>query len=185
MSSKADASDVPPRRTATFSEEPGFYEPASLWLYGNARLLDSRLAYVRRALGPNHHARNELEAIEKEAEEIVLGSGVLVCGVHHAGHQRAAIVPLRWGSPRIVVLSGGFRVHLGENLDQEPFRAARLWRYSFDPATDLVISRRAPDKRPTFATHNPTVDRLIAAIVAGTLPGVLFARNPAMSSISG
>ncbi|MDT4967764.1 MAG: hypothetical protein QOJ64_2501 [Acidobacteriota bacterium] len=74
---------MPPRRTATF-RKARFLQPASLWLNGNARLLDSRLACVRRASAPNHHARNELEAIEKEAEGIVLGIGVLVCGVHHA-----------------------------------------------------------------------------------------------------
>jgi DNA processing protein len=83
-------------------------------------------------------------------------------------------VPLRWGAPRILVFSGGFHHHLGPDLKEEPFRAARLWRYQFDAKTDLVISRRAPDKLPTFARFNPTVDRLIQRIVAREVPGLLF-----------
>jgi hypothetical protein len=163
-----------PRRTAPFDHEPGFYEPAGHWLYGNARLLDGRLACIARAYGPDRHLPSELAAIETEAETLVLGSNVLVCGIHSAAHQRAAVVPLRWGAPRIVVVSGGFKYHLGEKLDQELFRAARLWRYAWDPRTDLAISRRAPDKLPTYSHHNPTVDRLIAKIVAREVQGLLF-----------
>ncbi len=119
---------LPPLRTAPFDQEPGFYEEAGLWLYGNARILRSELALVKAAIGPNEHSTEELNAIEAEAEEIVLGGKVLVCGVHNAAQRRAAVVPLRWGAPRIVVFSGGFKYHLGEDLDNEPFRAARLWR---------------------------------------------------------
>jgi hypothetical protein len=81
-------------------------------------------------------------------------------------------VPLRWGAPRIVVVSGGFKYHLGPDLKDEPFRAARLWRYEFDRRTDLIVSRRAPDKLPTYASHNPTVDRLIARLALRQWPGL-------------
>jgi len=164
----------PPKREMPFHVEPGFYEDGEVWLYGNARILQGHLAFVAGALGPNHQSLAELNAIEAEAERYVLDSKVLVCGTHSPAHQRAAVVPLRWGSPRILVLSGGFKHHLGEKLDQEPFRAARLWRYKWDPQTDLAISRRAPEKLPTFATHNPTVDRMIALIVGRRWPGLLF-----------
>jgi hypothetical protein len=155
---------IPPRRTAPFDVEPGYFEPAGLWFSGNFRLLDGRLAHVPGASGPNQHRPRELDAIEKETEELVLDGKVLVCGIHSYAHQRSAIVPLRWGAPRIVVLSGGFKYHLGDDLKDELFRAARLWRYQFDPKTDLVVSRRAPDKKPTYASHNPTVDRLITML---------------------
>ena len=162
------------RRSAPFEEEPGFYQPARLWLYGNVRLLQATLACVPLAQGPPVHAPSDLEEIEREAERLILGGAALVCGVHSPAHQRAAIVPLRWGAPRIVVFSGGFRYHLGPDLTSEPFRAARLWRYAWDPRCDLAISRRAPEKLPTYSQRNPTVDRLISQIAGGEIPGVLF-----------
>lgn len=148
-----------------YDGKPTFYESSRLWLYGNMRLLEGELRCVPEATGPYHNDPARENRIEAQAEQIVLGSQILVCGVHNPWHQRAAIVPLRWGSPRIIVFSGGFKYHLGDDLNEEPFRAARLWRYAFDPLTDLVVSRRAPDKLPTFARTNPTVDRLIQAIV--------------------
>ncbi len=175
------SSATPPRRTAPFDSEPGFYEPAGLWLYGNTRLLGANLQYISDTFGPEAHSESELNEIERKAEQIVLSGKVLVCGVHNAAHQRAATVPLRWGAPRIVVFSGGFKYHLGENLDQEPFRIARLWRYEWDARTDLAISLRSPDKKPTYATHNPTIDRLIAKIASGQIPGLLFEKAPAFT----
>jgi hypothetical protein len=168
---------APPRRSAPFDVEPGYFEPGGLWLYGNSRLLDGKLACVANACGPNHHLPRELDAVEREAEKLVLDGRALVCGIHNAAHQRAAVVPLRWGSPRIVVVSGGFYYHLGQDLKQEPFRAARLWRYEFDPRTDLAVSRRAPDKKPTYASHNPTVDRLIRLIAEHAWPGLRSPRE--------
>ncbi len=159
--------------------EPGFYEPAGLWLYGNVRLLDGCIAHVGSSLGTPFPSPSELDAIECEAERLVLGGNTLVTGVHNPAHQRAAVVPLRWGAPRILILSGGFKHHLGETLKEEPFRAARLWRYQFDARTDLVISRRAPDKKPTFSSHNPTVDRLISRLVRNEVPGLLFEQKRA------
>lgn len=152
------------RRSARFEDEPGFYEPAGIYLYGNVRLLHAELAFVSAACGPGPWDRAALDDIEREAERRVLNAEILVCGVHNEAHQRAAIVPLRWGAPRIIVFSGGIRFHLGQDLRDEPFRAARLWRYQWDPKTDLAISRRAPLKLPTFSRINPTVDRLISQI---------------------
>lgn len=169
----------PPRRSAPFDQEPGFYEPAGLWLYGNARLLQGNIAHVALALGTPCHTPSQLDEIEQITEKLVLGGATLVTGIHNPAHQRSAIVPLRWGAPRILVVSGGFHHHLGAELKEEPFRAARLWRYQFDEKTDLVISRRAPEKRPTFANFNPTVDRLITLLVSGEVHGLLFERkNP-------
>ncbi len=165
---------LPPRCFAPFELEPGFYEPAGLWMYGNVRLLGGKLAHVQCALELKLPSPKELDAIERETEEFVLSGSVLVTGIHNPAHQRVAIVPLRWGAPRILVLSGGFEHHLGKDLKEEPFRAARLWRYQFDASADLVISRRAPSKRPTFALHNPTVDRQIRAISQRTIPALLF-----------
>lgn len=164
----------PPRRSSPFDFEPSFCPDAGLWLYGNARLLGTSLAGIDRAKGLPGHTPDCLTQIELEAERAVLEGKVLVTGIHNAAHQRAAVVPLRWGSPRVLVLSGGFHYHLGPDLKDEPFRAARLWRFQFDARTDLVISRRAPDKLPTFALFNPTVDRLIERITARLVPGILF-----------
>lgn len=174
---KSSLSIEVPSRSAPFDQEPGFYEPAGLWLYGNVRLLDAALAMISQAGGPPDHDRDELDEIERLTERSVLEGKVLVTGIHSPAHMRAAIVPLRWGSPRILVLSGGFKYHLGADLKQEPFRAARLWRYQLDERTDLVVSCRAPEKLPTFARHNPTVDRLVSKIVNQELGGCLFG-NP-------
>lgn len=159
----------PPPRTAPYEVEPGYCAQLKLWLYGNTRTLHGRLAMIPVCVEPDPQS---LEEAERRAEELVLSGHTLVCGVHNLLHQRVAIVPLRWGAPRILVFAGGFKHHLGSELNQEPFRAARLWRYAWDPKTDLAISRRAPDKLPTYATNNPTVDRLIRGIAEGTWPGL-------------
>jgi DNA processing protein len=158
-------------RSVHFAKEPGFFEPAQLWLYGNTSLLERELALAPSIFTVSGDEQRDVGAAELEAERLVLDGTVLVCGVHNDVHRRAAVVPLRWGAPRIVVLSGGFHWHLGPNLDEEPFRAARLWRYRWDPVTDLAVSRRAPDRLPTYARHNPSVDRLIRAISEGTWKG--------------
>lgn len=167
MTAQAPAKVLQPSLSAEgphLALKPTYCPEAGLWVYGNVRLLESSLVYIPAALGPDVHLPRELEELEREAEFHVLESRTLVCGIHSAAHKRIAVVPLRWGSPRIVVLSGGFCHHLGQSLDQEPFRTARLWRYVWDPLTDMAISRRAPEKLPTYACHNPTVDRLIQRI---------------------
>ncbi len=176
LATESSLTTAPPR-SAPFDQEPGFYEPAGLWLYGNVRLLRANLACVDRSFGHPVHTPDQLDRISKEAMRLVLDSRVLVAGVHNTAHQRAAVVPLRWGAPRILVFSGGFHVHLGSDLKNEPFRAARLWRHQFDPQTDLVVSRRAPNRLPTFSLFNPTVDRLIQKVVNQGFLGCLFG-NP-------
>lgn len=169
-----------PKRSAPFGQEPGYYEPAGLWFYGNMKLLEADVATVELALGAPGHSRQDLAIVEGQAEKLVLANKVLVCGIHSPAQQTAAGVPLRWGSPRILVVSGGFKQHLGPDLKEEPFRAARLWRYQWDPVTDLIVSRRAPDRMPTFARHNPTVDRMILALSRKEWPGLelLSQRSP-------
>ena len=162
----------PRRRCTRYQDEPSYSEASGLWLYGNVRLLHSKLCCIERAFGRGPWDFDALSIIEQETETRILNAEVLVCGVHNEAHQRAAIVPLRWGAPRIVVFSGGVRFHLGENLLEEPFRAGRLWRYQWDPKTDLAVSRRAPRKLPTFARFNPTVDRLILSLANGDWPGL-------------
>jgi DNA processing protein len=52
---------------------------------------------------------------------------------------------------------------LGPDLKSEAFRAARLWRYEFDPKTDLVVS----PFRPSAGFHgvnNQVRDRLVAGL---------------------
>ncbi|MGV3615164.1 MAG: hypothetical protein ACO1SV_07495 [Fimbriimonas sp.] len=165
-----------PRRTAPYEEEPGFSEAAGLWLFGNARLLHGDLACVPASLGPPDHLPRDLDAVSEEAERLVLAGKILVCGVHSPAHRRAAVVPLKWGSPRILAFSGGFRFHLGPDLDEEPFEEARRWRHVWDPATDLAVSRRAPEQLPTYVRHNPSVDRLVLLLAFGECPGI---RGPA------
>lgn len=161
-----------PERNALFESEPGFYPAAGLWFYGNIRLLHGRLGYIPEASGPCDKLPIELDRIGLDTERLVLDGQILVCGVHNLAHRRAAIVPLRWGSPRILVFSGGFYHHLGPNLREEPFRAARLWRYEWDAKVDLAVSTRAPDKMPTFARHNPAVDRIIQELAQGNKKGL-------------
>ncbi|MHB8636740.1 MAG: hypothetical protein ACYC96_09740, partial [Fimbriimonadaceae bacterium] len=118
--------DDPPPRVSPYNVEPGYYVSGGIWLYGNVRLLQTTLSYVDGAAGPNRHTSRQLSAVETEAEQIVFDGRILVCGIHSEAHRRASVVPLRWGAPRIIVLSGGFRYHLGADLKDEPFRLARL-----------------------------------------------------------
>ena len=170
--------DPLPVRNVPYTEAPGYYAPGGLWLYGNVRLLDAKLAYIPAALGEPISMPCALREIEREAEEAVLNSRVLVCGVHNATQQRVAVVPLRWGSPRIVVFSGGFERHLGKDLLEEPFPIGRLWRYEWDARTDLAISRRAPQKPATFGHYNPTVDKLIELLATDRWPGLASTSDP-------
>ena len=134
--------------------------PCALFCYGNLRLLDCKSFCV---LSSRNTTPKGLEQIEKLTETGVFQSETLVVGHDRPEYQRAALVPLRWGSPRLLVFDRGIFHELGADLSQEPFRAARLWRYQFDPKTDLAVSPFKPDARFTGA-HNKTRDRLIAAL---------------------
>lgn len=145
-----------PHALEAFDPDP----PGVLFLYGNGRLLESRTFAV---LSSRKSPQAALDLIERLAEEGVLTGETLVAGHDTAEYQRAAVVPLRWGAPRILVLDRGLYAALGEDLGDEPFRTARLWRYRFDPATDLAVSACAPDLR-YHAAGNKTRDRVIAGL---------------------
>lgn len=134
--------------------------PGVLFLYGNQKLLQAQTFCV---LSSRNSMPADLDLIERLAEEGVLSGEVLVSGHDRPEYQRSAVVPLRWGSPRILCLDRGlFRV-LGEDLRDEAFRAARLWRYQFDPGTDLVVSPFRPDS-DFIGVNNQVRDRLVAGL---------------------
>lgn len=90
-------------------------------------------------------------------------SEILVTSATRPEYQRSAVVPLRWGSPRVLCLDRGVEATLGEDLTEEPFRAARLWRYQFDPKCDLVVSPYRPTMKFGRATAK-TRDFLVAGL---------------------
>lgn len=150
------ASAIYPQRLVDFCKSP----PAFLFLYGNVRLLKSKTFSVLCSRNPS---ADDLAAVERVAEEGVLAPMTLVGGTNTDAYQRASIVPLRWGAPRILVLDRGLFSALGDDLEDEPFRAARLWRYRFDPETDLVVSRNRPFD--AFAAGNAALrDELVVAL---------------------
>lgn len=145
-----------PQQLEAFLPNP----PGLVFFYGNLGLL-ARKKFAVMSSRKSPLAYQEL--IERLVEEGVERAEVLVSGHDTAEYQRGAVVPMRWGAPRILVLDMGMFAALGENLDEEPFRAARLWRYKFDPHTDLVVSAI----NPVWVTHpaaNRNRDQLIAAL---------------------
>lgn len=134
--------------------------PGVLFLYGNARLLEARTFSVLASRGT---MPADLELIERLTEEAVLEGEVLVTGHDRLEYQRSAVVPLRWGSPRILCLDRGLFKVLGDDLRDEAFRTARLWRYEFDPATDLVVSPFRPEA-DFIGINNKVRDRLVACL---------------------
>lgn len=145
-----------PRQIELFDPDP----PGVLFLYGAQRLLESRTFCVLSSRQSSDTALREMEAI---VEERVLTGQTVVTGHDTPEYQRAAVVPLRWGAPRVLVLDRGLFKVLGDDLRQEPFRAARLWRHEFDPRTDLVISTINP-LRDYHPNSNRIRDRLIASL---------------------
>ncbi len=162
-----------PEPPAERDPKPRIMKLGKLWLYGNAILLDSKRKCSEVALTTTKSDRSILELGEREAEEAVLAGKTLVCGVHSEVHQRTAIVPLRWGAPRIVVLGSGFYQHLGPNLEDELFKAARLWRYEFDPLTDLVISKYEPRDTKLSGKRYKGLDKLIRHIAEAGVGEIL------------
>jgi len=134
--------------------------PGLLFMYGNTKLLDSKTFCV---LSSRNARPADLDEIERLTEEGVLASEVLVTGHDRPEYQRSAVVPLRWGSPRILCLDRGLFKVLGEDLKDEAFRAARLWRYQFDASTDLAISPFRPDA-DFIGVNNKVRDRLCASL---------------------
>lgn len=145
-----------PKTLEAFCESP----PAYLFMYGNISVLSTKTFCV---LASRDADRSTADLLEKQVELGVLEPKTLVTGANTPAYMRAAVVPLRWGAPRILVLDRGLFVALGENLDQEPFPAARLWRYKFDPLTDLVISSFRPDD-PFIGHNNKLRDEIVVAL---------------------
>ena len=145
-----------PRRIEAMDPDP----PGVLFLYGNTRLLEGRTFCV---MSSRKSPPEALEQIEKLVEEGVLDGRILVCGHDTPEYKRAAVVPLRWGAPRLLVLDQGFFEVFGENLDEEPFREARLWRYKFDPKTDLALTWVGPEGG-YHPNSNRIRDRLVASL---------------------
>lgn len=144
-----------PERLEEFMATP----PSLLFFYGNLRLLRSKTFAVQSSRKSPLAFHETLEAL---AEEGVERSEVLVAGHDTPEYQRVAVVPLRWGAPRILVLDMGMFAALGEDLEDEPFRLARLWRYKFDPQTDLVVSAI----NPVWTSH-PAANKSRDDIIAG------------------
>jgi len=134
--------------------------PGLLYLYGNLDLLRLTTACVVASRGAPFDA---MEMVERLAEQHVLAGRVLVSGHDTPAYQRASVVPLRWGAPRIVVLDSGLFQALGPELKDEPFAAARLWRFQFDPRTDLAVSAVAPGTS-YHRNSNRVRDRLIVSL---------------------
>jgi DNA processing protein len=145
-----------PWRVEAFDPDP----PGVLFLYGNTALLESSTFAV---LSSRNAPTSALNALEELTEAGVLGGEVLVSGHDRPEYQRSAVVPLRWGAPRILCLDRGLFPVLGPELRDEAFRAARLWRYQFDPTTDLVISPFRPEAEYVGA-NNRLRDRLVASL---------------------
>ncbi|MHB8637613.1 MAG: DNA-processing protein DprA [Fimbriimonadaceae bacterium] len=145
-----------PSRLEAFDPDP----PGVLFLYGNTRLLAAPTFAVLASRRASGAALNQLEALSEQA---VLAGEILVAGHDTPEYQRSAVVPLRWGSPRILCLDRGlFRV-LGPELKEEAFRAARLWRYQFDSHTDLAVSCFLPDAG-FIGVNNRVRDRMVAGL---------------------
>lgn len=134
--------------------------PGLLFLYGNLSLLERQTFSVLASRGTTPAG---VDLIEKLTEDAVLAGEIPVSGHDRPEYQRAALVPLRWGTPRILAFDRGLFTVLGPDLKEEPFRAARLWRYSFDARTDLAVSPFRPDAG--FAgVNNQVRDRLIGGL---------------------
>lgn len=108
-------------------------------LYGNTGLLkpDRKRGTLELCRKPSDEG---LRQAELYAETLVLDGGILVSSACGPLYQRMSTVPLRWGAPRILVFNGTLEDWLGADLKEEPFRAARLWRYRWDSKTDLAIA---------------------------------------------
>lgn len=128
-----------PRSLEEFCPTP----PGYLFFYGNARVLSNPTFCVIASRGAT---RKDLDRVGRIVEEQTLEGKTLVTGVNTSAYRVAAVVPLRWGAPRIVVLERGLFQAMGDDLERELFAAARLWRYRFDPMTDLVVSFGRPDE---------------------------------------
>ena len=140
--------------------------PVRLRAYGNLSLLDSPALFMPEHVSKRETSPAERDAVERMTENAVLAGQILVSPYATATQQRACVVPLRWGAPRILIANCGIEKALGSDLSGEPFRAARLWRYQWDPKTDLMLSTSIDDSG--WPAWSPTAINLARAIVAAS-----------------
>lgn len=89
---------------------------------------------------PTHDRMNDLE---RRVEEAVLNGKIVVISTDLPPRvfERSGVVPLRWGSPRIIVVGKGWRgsrVKKSVFAGEEPVPCWKLWRYKWDGSTDLL-----------------------------------------------
>lgn len=125
-------------------DKPVVLKLNDLYMYGNLKLLASDRFTLPIPVLDQVTRQDILDVHVPIAAEVLKGR-TLVTGVHSPLHDQAAVLPLRWGAPRILVLTSGFLHCLGPKLDQELTPLSRRWRYEFDPLTDLVISPFDPE----------------------------------------
>lgn len=147
-----------PKSLEEFEKDP----PGFLFLYGNTKLLNSKTFAV---ISSRKTPPAGLDLLETRAEQGVLNGEILVTGVNTAEYKRAALVPLRYGTPRIIVLDRGLFPSLGQNLNEELFASARLWRFQFDAKTDLVITPFGPDAG-FKGINNKLRDRVVVGLAS-------------------
>ena len=87
--------------------------PPVLFVYGNENLLKAQTFTV---LSSRKTSEAGMAEIERVTEENVIAGRCLVTGHDTPEYQRAAVVPLRWGAPRILVFDTGLMDALGESL---------------------------------------------------------------------
>lgn len=134
--------------------------PGCLFAYGNLKLLHQPTFCV---LSSKNASDEILEEIERVTEQGVLAGEVLVSSHDRPEYQRSAVVPLRFGTPRILVFNRSLQDALGNDLRDEPFKAARLWRFEFDPTQDLAITACPPMVK--YQNHrSPERDMLVGAL---------------------
>lgn len=134
--------------------------PGVLYLFGNTRLLQSETFAVLASRNPDEEA---LRTIEACTEEHIFNGRSLVSGHDTPPYQRSAVTALRYGAPRTMVFDTGLFDALGDTLRNEPFAAARLWRYEFDRQTDLAVTFINPI-RSYHRNSNRMRDRLVAGL---------------------
>ncbi len=162
---------IPPDAFAL--DKPVVLQLNDFYMYGNLKLLASN-RFTISIPNLNDVTRQDVLDVHVPIAAEVLKGRTLVTGVCSALHDQAAVLPLRWGAPRILVLTSGFLKCLGPKLDQELTPLSRRWRYEFDPLTDLVVSPFAPeDAGIVNCKRIETVERIIKSIASSDSTSLL------------
>ena len=186
----AGGPSAPRGRQEARDEEAGAVQPVPIPVLGLDDLR-GELVHVAGACGPNHQSKKELDGIEKEAEELVLSSKILVCGIHNAAHQRAAVVPLRWavrnhiGTLHAIAAVNGLEAAMGL-LAEATCPPGKRWipvgmtvRYTAKATTDLLCVAETDDEdweSDEVAVRVKAVRRDGVAAVAGVITIRISAR---------